>query len=193
MNADLPSRITPPHTHSSMHRVAIFRNVHWVKEKGRNCKYRPQYHWWSWKRKRIRPQPKKPSVTIRVLGLTKSRAELSVTWIKVHKLQVLNVTKHFILFHWSGWVLPNVTSLFEAIRIACSLNEWHLFIDRSARSLKVVLLDKGNLSYPLAHLMYFESVTISTWGETTLGGIHWWRHRRCWCHHCTLNWTFLTS
>ena len=46
-----------------------------------------------------------------------------------------------------------VTGLFKFIVIACNLNEWHLFINSSSRSLKAVLLHDGNMypSLPLAH------------------------------------------
>ncbi|XP_058879412.1 uncharacterized protein LOC131737009 [Acipenser ruthenus] len=52
----------------------------------------------------------------------------------------------------------NVTSLFEAIGIACNQNEWRLFIDSSSRSLKAVLLHNGNKypSLPLAHSVHLK-------------------------------------
>ena len=51
-----------------------------------------------------------------------------------------------------------MTGLFREIGIDCNPNEWRLFIDRSSRSHKAVLLHDGNKypSLPLAHSVHFK-------------------------------------
>ncbi|XP_061410987.1 uncharacterized protein LOC133344802 isoform X2 [Lethenteron reissneri] len=110
------------------------------------------------------PNQKDLNDLIRDLGLTKSNAELLTLRLKQWNLldksvQVADQRKrhqHFCSFFTRQDGLcfcHNVTSLFEAIGIACNQNELCLFIDSSSRSLKAVLLHNGNKypSLPLAH------------------------------------------
>ncbi|XP_076359548.1 uncharacterized protein LOC143251981 isoform X1 [Tachypleus tridentatus] len=82
--------------------------------------------------------------------------------MKVCKSQVRgNVTNIFYSFftHQDGLCFfHNVSSLCEAIGIACNPNEWRLFINSSSRNLKAVLLHSGN-KYPslsLAHSVHLK-------------------------------------
>ncbi|XP_061421616.1 uncharacterized protein LOC133350847 [Lethenteron reissneri] len=106
---------------------------------------------------------------IRDLGLTKSNAELLTFRLKQWNLldesvQFANQRKRHQSFcsfftRQDGLCFCyNVTSLFEAIGIACNQNEWRLFIDSSSRSLKAVLLHNGNKypSLPLAHSVHLK-------------------------------------
>ncbi|XP_061404363.1 uncharacterized protein LOC133340279 isoform X2 [Lethenteron reissneri] len=104
------------------------------------------------------PTKKNLNDLIRDLGLTKSNAELLTSSLKQWNLldesvQVADPRKRhqpfcsFFTRQDGLFVCHNVTSLFEAIGIACNQNEWRLFTDSSSRSLKAVLLHNGN-KYP---------------------------------------------
>jgi hypothetical protein len=118
---------------------------------------------------RYYPNQKDLNDLIRDLGLTKSNGELLTSRLKQWNLldesvQVTDQRKRHQIF--SSFFsrrdklcfCHNVTSLFEAIGIACNWNEWRLFIDSSSRSLKAVLLHNGNQypSIPLAHSVYLK-------------------------------------
>ena len=51
-----------------------------------------------------------------------------------------------------------MAGLFEAIGVTCNSSEWHLFIDSSSRSIKVVLLHNRNNypSLPMAHSVHLK-------------------------------------
>ncbi|XP_051552787.1 uncharacterized protein LOC127440312 [Myxocyprinus asiaticus] len=115
------------------------------------------------------PNQKDLNALIRDLGLTKSNAELLTSRLKQWNLldesvQVTDQRKRHQPFssfftHQDGLCFcHSVTSLFEAIGIACNQNEWRLFIDSSSRSLKAVLLHNGNKfpSLPLAHSVHLK-------------------------------------
>ena len=61
----------------------------------------------------------------------------------------------FFSFRYGLCYCHDIRGLFEAIVIPCNTSDWRLFIDRSSRSLKAVLLHKTNKcpSIPLAHSM----------------------------------------
>ncbi|XP_058890837.1 uncharacterized protein LOC131740095 [Acipenser ruthenus] len=115
------------------------------------------------------PNQKDLNDLIRDLGLTKSNAELLTSRLKQWNLldesvQVADQRKRhqpfsrFFTRQDGLYFCHNVTSLFEAIGIACNQNEWRLFIDSSSRSLKAVLLHNGNKypSLPLAHSVHLK-------------------------------------
>ncbi|XP_061429010.1 uncharacterized protein LOC133355651 [Lethenteron reissneri] len=115
------------------------------------------------------PNQKDLNDLIRHLGLTKSNAKLLTSTLKQWNLldesvQVADQRKRhkpfcsFFTRQDGLCFCHNVTSLFEAIRIACNQNEWRLFIDSSSRSLKAVLLHNGNKypSLPLAHSVHLK-------------------------------------
>ncbi|XP_058883872.1 uncharacterized protein LOC131737639 [Acipenser ruthenus] len=115
------------------------------------------------------PNQKDLNDLIRDLGLTKSNAELLTTRFKQWNLldesvQVADQRKRhqpfssFFTCQDGLCFCHNVTSLFEAIGIACNQNEWRLFIDSSSRSLKAVLFHNGNKypSLPLAHSVHLK-------------------------------------
>lgn len=115
------------------------------------------------------PNQKDLNDLIRDLGLTKSNAELLTSRLKQWNLldesvQVADQRKRhqpfssFFTRQDGLCFCHNVTSLFEAIGIACNQNEWRLFIDSSSRSLKAVLLHNGNKypSLPLAHSVHLK-------------------------------------
>ncbi|XP_061420717.1 uncharacterized protein LOC133350399 [Lethenteron reissneri] len=106
---------------------------------------------------------------IRDLGLTESNAELLTYRLKQWNLldesvQIADRRKHhqpfcsFFTRQDGLCFCHNVTSLFEAIGIACNQNEWRLFVDSSSRSLKAVLLHNGNKypSLPLAQMVHLK-------------------------------------
>ena len=115
------------------------------------------------------PNQKDLNDLIRDLGLTKSNAELLTSRLKQWNLldesvQVADQRKRhqafstFFTYQDGLCFCHNVTSLFEAIGIACNQNEWRLFIDSSSKSLKAVLLHNGNKypSLPLAHSVHLK-------------------------------------
>ena len=110
------------------------------------------------------PNQKDLNDLVRDLGLTKSNAELLPSRLKQWNLLDDSVLvsiqrkRHqsfsvFFTFQDGLCFFHDVTSLFGAVGIPCNPSEWRLFIDSSSRSLKAVLLHKGNiyLSLPLAH------------------------------------------
>ena len=95
---------------------------------------------------------------IRVLGLTKSKTELLTSWLKQWNLldKSCRVTRqrqcHYIFSEY--FILDekvcychDINGLFEEIEFLYDPSDWRLFVDSSARNLKVVLLHNG-IKYP---------------------------------------------
>ena len=105
----------------------------------------------------------------RDLGLTKAKAEILSSHLKEWNLlapscKISKPRKQHVIFanfyamssdsdHSLLCYCTDIQGLFQEIGIAYSASDWHLFIDRSKRSLKAVLLHNGNVypSIPIAH------------------------------------------
>ena len=112
-----------------------------------------------------KPNQKDINNLIRKMALTKSNAELLVSRLKQWDLldngvRITSQRKRhcdfsrFFSLQDELCYCHDVRGLFEAIGIACNINDWRLFIDSSSRSLKAVLLHNTNHqcpSIPLAH------------------------------------------
>ena len=115
------------------------------------------------------PNQKDLNHLIRDLGLTKSNAELLTSRLKQWNLlddsvQITEQRKRhqsfFSFFTKQNAICfcTNVSGLFYSIEILCIPSEWRLFIDSSSKSLKAVLLYKGNKysTLPLAHSVHLK-------------------------------------
>ena len=112
------------------------------------------------------PNQKEINDLIRDLGLTKSNAELLTSrlqeWnlldpsckVTVYRKRHLTFATYFTSSKSDSLCYCfDVHGLFREIGIEYNPNNWRLFIDSSATSLKAVLLHNGNIfpSIPLAH------------------------------------------
>ena len=152
---------------------AIFRREQQVRQRGRYCRSRLQFHRCGWGEKPYFPNQKDLNDLIRDLGLTKSNAELLTSRLKEWKLldesvQVTDQRKRHQRFsnffsREGGLCFCNdVPGLFEAIGITCNPIEWRLFIDSSSRSLRAVPSLTTGTSTRLSLWL-----TLCTWRRTT--------------------------
>lgn len=147
-----------PCTHSSKERVAGFR-------KEEDKVINPDFRGTTEERNLYYPTQNDFNDLIRDFCLTQSSAELLTSrhkqWnVLDESVKISSQRKchqHFSNFFTCQDELcfyHNVTSLFEAIGVACNSNKWYFFINSSYSSLKAVLLHNRNM-YPflLAHFV----------------------------------------